>query len=211
MFWNKKEDGSNLPELPPAKPFPHPLEDSDEDDEDDEESNERHGLPSFPDSPLDKGFSQTAIKDAISQEENEEERVNLPASSKQFKTVEIEEWSPHEETSRVTTAQIAKPLALPKQDQPEQQRPAFMQPPMSAPSRPPSKNGDVFVKIDKFYSAKRALEAANVKLDEIESLLKKIREVKLREEQELTSWEKDVTTLKSRIKEVTETIFEKIE
>ena len=67
------------------------------------------------------------------------------------------------------------------------------------------------MKIDKFYSAKRALEAAASKIDDIDALLQKIRETKMREEQELTSWEKEITTIKARIKDVTDTIFEKVE
>src|SRR3989344_775480 len=73
-----------------------------------------------------------------------------------------------------------------------------------------SKNNDVFVKIDRFYSAKKSLEATESKLEEIDELLKKIRETKMREEQELAAWEKEIATIKSRIKEVTDTIFEKI-
>ena len=45
----------------------------------------------------------------------------------------------------------------------------------------------------------------------MDELLKKIREIKLREEQELTTWEKEINNAKSRIKDVHENIFEKIE
>ena len=149
-------------------------------------------MPSFPDT------SQETIKDAVSEESDENEVVNLPHSEKTFKTVELEEWSPSS-ASPFSQAQI--------------------QPSSSAarPISPASKNevksreqqSDIYIKIDKFYSAKRALDAAEQKLEEIDGLLKKIRETKLREEQELSAWEKDITALKGRVKEVTDTLLEK--
>ncbi len=47
------------------------------------------------------------------------------------------------------------------------------------------------------------------KMEDIDELVKKIREVKMREEQELGSWENDLINIKSRIKDVSENIFEK--
>jgi len=76
---------------------------------------------------------------------------------------------------------------------------------------PKEKNNEIFVKIDKFYSAKKALNQTKSKIEEIDRLLNKIRETKMREEQELSAWEKDLSAVKARIKEVTESIFEKIE
>jgi len=48
-------------------------------------------------------------------------------------------------------------------------------------------------------------------LEDIDELIKKIRETKLREDQEISSWENDVLHVKTRIKEVSENIFEKLE
>jgi len=70
---------------------------------------------------------------------------------------------------------------------------------------------DVYVKIDKFHSARKALTQARSKLEEMDVLLKKIREVRMREEQELSSWEKEVDLVKAKVEEVTENIFDKIE
>lgn len=73
------------------------------------------------------------------------------------------------------------------------------------------KNEDIFVKIDKFHSARRSLYDLKGKLDEVNSFLKKIREIRLREEQELAAWEKELLHAKTRIQNVTENIFEKID
>ncbi|HLC53163.1 MAG TPA: hypothetical protein VJK03_01345 [Candidatus Nanoarchaeia archaeon] len=190
MFWNKKEE-KGLPDLPPSKSAPvaasPPIENEDE------EESERHGLPSFPDSPMQKGFSQAAIKDAITNDAVGEEIISAPPKESSFKAVEMEEWSAQQE---IPSLAMQTPL------QPKKE--------MDMPQPRPVKS-DVFVKIDKFYSARKALEAAGIKLDEIDELLRKIRETKLREEQELSSWEKDMAIIKARLKDVTSTIFEKTE
>lgn len=224
MFWDKKEKG--LPDLPPMPILPAParslgpglsameISGAGHDEDADPADAEKHGLPSFPDSPMQRGFSQSAIKDAIAHESTEETFVgqSLPASTAAMKAVEIDEWSSHAlpppPSQPFTTEAIAR------------QQSSFAAAPVptsqSFPARlsrasNATKNADIFVKIDKFYSAKRALENANEKLEEIDALLRKIRETKMREEQELSSWEKDLATIKARMKEVTETIFEKVE
>lgn len=209
------------------------MHDHEEDVED--EFPQRHGLPSFPDNPLQKGFAQAAIKDAVTTEslESEENTIgSTPSNERSFKAVEIEEWSAsqsipplsrpaatssasftpsmHEQSSIPPLASILPP---PQVAAPLVRAPVYPSPSFASPGNPmrPQKNTDVFVKIDKFYSAKRALESVDHKLDEIEELLRKIREVKMREEQEIASWEKDVSMIKSRLKEVTSTIFEKVD
>lgn len=224
MFWDKKEKDKGLPDLPPLKtpmqpPTPMPSSETHAEDEDDNAPVEKHGLPSFPDSPIQKGFSQAAIKDAVSNEsvedhqEDPEESVNAPRNEQSFKTVEVEEWSPQQQS---IPSMAAPPTSPPKSSRVPS--PSLAPPPRTpfppssmAPQQRPEKNGDIFVKIDKFYSAKRALEAAALKINEIDALLQKIRETKMREEQELTGWEKDIATIKARIKDVTDTIFEKVE
>jgi len=74
----------------------------------------------------------------------------------------------------------------------------------------PSKE-DVYVKIDKFHSARKSLNLARTKLDEIDEVMRKIRETRMREEQELASWEKDIDSVKTKVEDVTKNIFEKVE
>ena len=79
MFSDRK-DKESLPDLPPLK-TPFNLADRMDDELDDE----RHA--SFPDSPNHNSFSQAAIKDAVS---GEEELPDVPGGN----VVEMEEWSP---------------------------------------------------------------------------------------------------------------------
>ncbi|MEI6731245.1 MAG: hypothetical protein WCK90_01040 [archaeon] len=193
MLWSKKEDKTGLPDLPPlpakisldkessSKPQMIMSEETHEDDEEFSET-ERHNLPSFPDSPIEKGFSQSAIKDAVKTPMVKE--IPEPPMQKSFKIVEEEEWTPK------------KPTTIEEEDMPISSM---------------SKKGDIFVKIDKFYSAKKAINTAKNKLEEIDDLLKKIRDTKMREDQELTSWEKEVTALKTKLQDVNSNLFEKAE
>jgi|GEM_PF-2335723 len=69
----------------------------------------------------------------------------------------------------------------------------------------------IFVRLDKFRSAKTSLSNIREKLNEIDELLRKIRETRQKEEQELEFWEKETHEIQDKLNEVTESIFEKIE
>lgn len=207
MFWQKKEEGKSLPDLPPAKKLsimsnPATME-SLEDNDDETDISERHSLPSFPDSPTMKGFSQSIIKDAVNpSEDDKHEEFDSSMDSKAFKTIEMDDWSDKKEDSKGTPSILSPPSES-----------KILAPPVDkfTPPAKTQKSSDLFVKIDKFYSAKRSLESTKSKLREIDEVLKKIRETRLREDQELTSWEKEMNNIKVRIKEVNENLFEKIE
>jgi len=211
MFWDKKEE-KKLPDLPPLNPNLAlkpliPLPEISEEKEDD--NGERHTLPSFPDSPMSKGFSQAAIKEAVDTAKPEEkpQKLEFPEITEEakFKTIEMEEWKP-EFTQSQPISQTQSFLPLPPK-QPEFQ----IQESFPVRTRMPQRNSDIFVKIDKFNAAKKSLEAVKLSIEEIDEMLKKIRETKLREDQELTAWEKEINAVKARIQAVTENIFEKLE
>jgi hypothetical protein len=142
-----------------------------------DETTEKHALPSFPDSPMKRGFSQSAIKESVKSEQESEELEDLPPKFQLPKMREMNEF---------TSRKIAD-------------------------SNASTKTEDVYVKIDRFHSARRALNSARDKLKEIEELMKKIRETKMREEQELSSWEDEIESVKSKVEDVTKSIFEKVE
>ena len=207
MLWSKKEDRKALPDLPPFKgPIGTDVKQGgivglDEEYEDDDL--ERHELPSFPDSMQDKGFSQAAIKDAVGYSGNQKTSPVFPAGDR-FKTVEMEEWTPS------IQERSSKPII---ETAPERER-ILEEPPhenFSDNFSKAQKNSDIFVKLDKFYSARKALVDAQMKLEDIDALLRKIRETKLREEQELTGWEKELMGVKARLNDVTGNLFEKVD
>ncbi|MEK6825930.1 MAG: hypothetical protein AABY00_04040 [Nanoarchaeota archaeon] len=220
MFWDKKED-KHLPDLPllkqglqgknsfsPSLPQMHH-----EDQEEDTSPIEKHGLPSFPDSPLIKGFSQAAIKDAIIDDSvKDSETVGFPNEPKSFKVVEVEEGVPlmsppkfSQITKALSSQASAKDFAQ-QMPSPNTSREEQVFVPSSSVS---ASRGEVFVKIDRFHSAKRALNTVQTQLESVDNLLKKIRETKMREEQEFSAWEKDMTQVRSKIEEITRNLFDK--
>lgn len=208
MFWNKKDNKDELPDLPPLKtplkpafdiPKPEALQNTqipqNSDEDDDSEPQEHHGLPSFPDSPLQKGFAQTAIKDAISQSHVETPETEMPLEASSIKTMEMD--MPEMPSSPSIKPQ--HPFTL--EEPPERS--------YVAPRKPTLKpQQEIFVKLDKFNTSYRAITQIAKKVDEMDNALRKIREIKLREEQELAAWEKELSSLKSRLQEVSDTLFE---
>jgi hypothetical protein len=221
MFSNKKRSEGDLPDLPPIERSS--ISDIDEDEDG------RNSLPSFPDSPSENGFSQAAIKGAVNSGAETIDSPDDEKSKKNIKIVEMEEWSPselgdYEESEPVPIGEDEPDEKLSvKEDKSSEPMTRISPPPVAQPS--PGVGGydvsikgsgvkgksEVFVKIDRFHSARRALRDANKGLKEISDLMKKIRETKLREEQELSAWEKDVANIKARIRDVTENIFEKVD
>ena len=90
-------------------------------------------------------------------------------------------------------------------------QPKFRQRRIQMEKEKPSKVEDVYIKIDKFHSARKSLNFARTKLDEIDEVMRKIRETRMREEQELASWKKDIDSVKTKVEDVTKNIFEKVE
>lgn len=208
MFWQKKED-KGLPDLPPIEPKKFIIPRDDFEDEDDEEI-EKHALPAFPDSAQQKGFSQTAIKSAVEENEESSDR-HESQENRTFKTLEISD-SPMAEKSAAHHIKEFPSFPMPPASQHSISSPYLSEPETIIQKAPKTgKTGEIFVKLDKFYSAKKSLESAKSKLLEIDELLKKIRENRMREEQELSFWEKEMSNIKIRIKEISEGVFEKVE
>ncbi|MDO8460462.1 MAG: hypothetical protein Q7S74_05100 [Nanoarchaeota archaeon] len=211
MFWSKKESVKNLPDFPPIRtplstlvPRP-PVEMWDQ--------GEFHSLPSFPDSPKHNQFSQAVIKDAVNAREESQEGNEFPddnMKSKSFKVMEMGGWNSTPELGGNSSMMSNEAEYLPVQS--VSKGSVRVQEETSKFSRPPQSRGsEIFVKIDKFHSAKRALGDIKSKVEEIDEIIKKIRETKLREEQELAAWEKDILHVKTRLKDVTENIFERVD
>lgn len=179
MFWDKKRKGG-LPDLPRSPGMDFPKMPAYSTDVDEEEG--MHELPAFPDSPMQKGFSQAAIKDAITQEDSEEHN-------------DVE----HEAAGVIPRANVGRVREM------EEWLPA----PSETPIQRGRENKPVFVRLDKFQLARSSLENVKVKIAEIENLLKQIREVKAREDQELSSWEGEMENVKARIQNVLSDIFDK--
>lgn len=203
MVFNKKNKESTLPDLPG-----HPLWNSLPSmqnspkikDNLDEGPNK---LPTLPDSAMNAGFSQTAIKDAMTNEPEQSPKNNggftgtiappeeTPQDNEKFKLKEMEEWSP--------PPQSMTPI------------PPFEEqtPPLNIPPKIAAESKPIFVRLDKFNATRTSLEKIESSLAEIEELLKGIKDVKHQEEQELSSWEKEMENIKARLSNVLTDIFDR--
>ena len=74
----------------------------------------------------------------------------------------------------------------------------------------PKHNEPIFIRIDKFQSAHKNFGEIKDKVEEIESVLKKIKDVRLHEETELKGWTEDIKKVKSRLAEIDTNIFDQI-
>ncbi len=156
-----------------------------------------HGLPSFPDSLMNKGFSQSMIKSAVEDEDKNlpelpewNQESERPPITRPVKTVELEEWSPKSNISQ-------RP---PRNSESESLR--------VSPSNQMNERRPLFIKLEKFKEARDSLIKISEKLNQMDELLKMIKDLKTKEDEEITSWEKDIENIKTRISSVNREIFE---
>ncbi|MBS3076871.1 hypothetical protein J4233_01230 [Candidatus Pacearchaeota archaeon] len=208
MFFGKKENKAELPDLPPLPPLPR---------KDQQVVSNAGGVPEFPESPGESSFGMMQLpgrKDAF---------LNQPMEEKKVKVVEMEEWHPHgsepEESDEEYEMELPEVPHLPRisESESEMTRRPMGQLPMSRrmyvqhKTIQPQQVDDVFVRIDKFHTARKSLSEIQNKLNDIDELVRRIRDTKLKEEQELANWEKELMQIKSKVQTVTENIFEKVE
>jgi hypothetical protein len=254
MFGRKKKRDQGLPDLP-ANPNLAPSMNKDEFNLNQtgfpSEDDKIHELPSFPDSPMKQGFSQTAIKDAVSSPppEYNDNMTNLPKipdNPTENDIIEMEEWQPHPEhqflPEPISSNVMEKHQNFPVSNQytnkisdesneinpPEtgqsfdQSKEDFHSTALHTVSSdiPPSStihsmsqyrsrsNKPIFIKLEKVQSAHESIDKIEEKLDNINDTLKSIKDLKKKEDAELASWEKEIESVKSRIKTINSNIFD---
>jgi len=200
MFWNKKKS-KGLPDLPVPK-----VENSEIN-----KKEEISSLPSFPDTPSKKGFSQSVIKDAV----EPEEIPHLPTSENKLSKSLTKEISEPEELPEVPGIQKENKSPLPplnsERKSPHREMNEWKPSEIKRLDKKEIEKGPVFVRLDKFNDAKDSLEEMKFKLDEIDELLKTLKDVKAKEEKELTDWEKEMDELKARLRSLTSDVFDNVE
>ncbi len=76
---------------------------------------------------------------------------------------------------------------------------------------PKIKEKPIYIRLDKFEATEESFEEIKNKILEIESFLKKIREIKTKEEQELEDWEREIQIIKTRIESIDKNIFNRLD
>lgn len=236
MFWSNKENKKKLPDLPPFKPTGTQNSTTSSKLETHEDSEVSNALPSFPDSPSSNKFSQAAIKEAVgsSEEENTKSTTKIipVKDAKKSSVIEMDDWSPEnppeKEFSETDIYPTPKPnyfssakiepyspnstvVAPPPNSDPSERLKESLYPQNIQRQYTIKKGTDVFIKIEKYNNIRRLIDEAENKLSEIDQTIKNIRETRLKEEQEISAWEKDIMDARTKIQEVSDTIFQKID
>ncbi|MEM3113330.1 MAG: hypothetical protein QXI33_02810 [Candidatus Pacearchaeota archaeon] len=187
----------NLPELPDSK----------------EESlypDRKNNLPVFPPSKIGDRFNQNTIKEAVM--DNSQKIEFIPSFPNQMRR-----YSKEDETEMRMSLQksgkeqfdkkINKQRTMEFQDysiQTNAMTNQYQLPNIAGPKRPEP----LFIRLDTFENALASFDEIKLRIHEIESLLRDIKEIKIKEEKELNEWEREVETIKARLGQIDKEIFE---
>ncbi|MFA4960170.1 MAG: hypothetical protein WC548_00745 [Candidatus Pacearchaeota archaeon] len=184
-------------------------------------------LPSFPSNLKNNNLNQEIVKSAISDNFSPEENE-----------VKIEEDLPEESTIEmfppISSASSSIPLLPGKQSIIEEGKSSSLPqtqhvkstipnrtfsaktPAIRTHSIPSAKDRiesdvePIFIRIDKFQLAKKNIEQIKDKVEEMESVIGKIKQIKIKEEEEIKSWSEEIENLKVRISEIDSNVFNQI-
>jgi len=197
---NKEGDEIELPKLPslpdiPEGKKPKPIT---------EEPLKNPSLPSFPGSLLGEKMNQNTIKDAVTRHEGKDVKTEIPVMHTKGTA-----------KSRMTPSIMnLPPVPTPKKIQ-GRSRPRSLE--ISDFSPPRVEQGKIsgaeplFIKLDTFEKAISNFNEIKLRIREVETLLGNIRELKNQEERELSDWEDEIETIKARLEQIDNEIFERMQ
>ena len=200
MGWfSKKEE---VPEIAPAPTLPElPKK------EGEAPKNDLPELPSFPNNPANSNLNQEMVKSAVTDNLSPgEEEVNVEIP----KDLHITEEVPG--GSIPPTPSVASPIpSLPVVQVPPASQKMALELNATKEDKPITKPVEpIYIRIDKFQSAQKNFEQIKEKINEIESLLQKVKDIKSQEETELNGWTEDIEKIKARLAEVDSEIFNQL-
>ncbi|MBT4375807.1 hypothetical protein HOD29_00325 [archaeon] len=186
LFHKKTKEAEKVPTLPKLPELPRLPEFEEFDSpkfptlDEPPRSKEISQLPSYPSTSFAEKFSQSTIKDAISGQEE--------SDIEEKKFVEEKEFTP------MTQIPLQK----------ERDKPKEIKSSLSKEAEP------IFIRIDKFEESLKIFEETKEQIKELGHMLHETKELKAKEDQELSSWETELQELKSRIGRVDNDLFSKI-
>ena len=188
-FGKKKEEESVLPELPVSDEdlrFPSIKDMPPSKNLPEEESI----LPSLPGSENNDKFRREEIKNAIKSPPNEMQKSKFaPLNSPDILKIKAEP--------------MEKPLIKPRE--------IISHNPLKTERNLTKKIEPIYVRLDKFQTTVEAFDEIKSKIDDIEDTLRKTREIRAKEEQELEKWEREIQIIKTRINAIDKNIFHELD
>jgi len=151
-------------------------------------------LPSFPSGMTGDKFSRSAIKEAVTgREEDDEER-------------DADEFL--EEIRKMPAVPPKRPeMQMTRDIEDEGEIPRHFR----EAARAVQKAEPVFIRVDKYENALAVFEKTKKKIIEIEKMLKDVKALKEKEQKELEEWENEIQAAKAQIERVDKELFSKIE
>lgn len=195
-LFRRKEEVPKIPTAPILPELPKPEQ---------SEKKDLPELPSFPATSKNENFNQEMVKSAV---------VDMPSSEENEVNMEMPKSLHITEEPKEEPAIPPKPSAessIPKLPSITEAPKKTLELSASIEGKPVLKQLEpIFVRIDKFQVAQKNIEQIKDKVKEIESVLKKIKDMKSHEEVELKGWTEDIEKIKSRLAEVDTDIFNQI-
>lgn len=199
MGWtNKKQE---VPEIPPSPQLPELPKKA---------PGEKRDLPELPSFPDDKSnFNHEMVKSAVNDYSDSSDYHESYASPVDK---EDDVGSQPRGFQQNAIPPVPKPLPKPpfhEENQPQNtnQRRTIE---INEQKEKTKSNEPIFVRIDKFQSAQKNFDNIKSKVKEIETTLKKVQDLKDKEEKEITEWSNDLEKIKSRLTEIDSEIFDQI-
>ena len=143
-------------------------------------------LPSFPKNFHDNDLNQEIVKSAVSDNSSGESEVIEPEQNVEelIPSIPSQEINPAEEETVNNKKSISNSEGK------------FSEP--------------VFIRIDKYQAAKKNVEEIRIKVSEMEKIINKLNELKLKEDEEIKQWSEEVEKLRTRLRDIDSDIFNQI-
>lgn len=148
-----------------------------------EETRNLEPLPSFPISNIGKTLSQTTIKEAVTRPDAELTDSKKPMT-KEIEGMQLSQFMPSKEKNSFEMSDWG---------QPHQTRIKKTEP--------------LFIQLDKFENTIATFNQIKLQINEIESVLRMIKDSKSKEEEKLAQWEKEIMNMKTRLEQIDQEIF----
>jgi len=204
-LFTKKEQKETIPDIPPAPQFTKPNEST---------SIESYALPVPPqiviNSSEKKGDSGAASSPPEKFEESIVAKQYMPNPAPRLPTLPPQ--TQMQQRPPLPSFMQPKPQTVPEMKQVTEE-PKVKPEELSFPQDQTVKkdfNETIFVRIDKFTSAKRDLDEIERDLKQIEDVLTNLNEVKIREDEEITALNKNIEEIKSKLSSMDSDIFNRI-
>ncbi|HLD98056.1 MAG TPA: hypothetical protein VI815_01905 [Candidatus Nanoarchaeia archaeon] len=220
---NKKSQGYNeeLPEsieLPNLPALP-PLQQNFRYNETENESQipqKPSMLPSFPASKSGDNFSQNIVKETVSESDYNQDsqaynEYDIPEANKYppiMQKPRAMEYDNFSQQKRPSTFEMSENPKLKKLG--KQKEVYYQDTQMNVQQRQIKQKEPLFVKLDKVENTISALNEIKLRMSEIDSLLRNLKEIKMKEDQELREWERELETVKTRLDQIDKDLFKDI-